>query len=66
MVEFPREIRKQDVGCAVHLDVEVAKSDDRSWECREIFWIDTNFSMNDGKFQVSGYQQQRGIGLSGL
>lgn len=36
-VEFPGEVRKprgQDVGCALHLDVEVAKNDDRSWEWR--------------------------------
>lgn len=37
-MEFPGEARKlrgQDVGCVLHLDVEAAKNDDRSWEWRE-------------------------------
>jgi len=37
-VEFPGEARKprgQEVACTLHLDAEVAKNDDRSWEGRE-------------------------------
>lgn len=41
-VEFPGKVRKlrgQGVECALHLDGEVAKNDDRSWKGRENFEV---------------------------
>lgn len=55
-MEFPgegRKLRGQAVGCALHLDAEVAKNDDTLGVERD-FEIGTNFLMNGGKFQASG------------
>lgn len=55
-MEFPGEVRKprgQHVGCALHVHAEVAKKDDMLGVERD-FEIGTNFSMNCGKFPVSG------------